>query len=174
MWNVLYPHFLVDSVVELSPERLRTLGIENLLLDVDCTLKRYALQEPEPEVMAWLNLLRGENFQLCLLSNGVGARIGQFASRVDLPYIAKACKPLPWGCRRAFLEFGFEPSKTAIVGDQIFADVMAGRFAGILTFLVTPIVPEEEHWFTRIKRPFEKIVLRSFRRAYPNGVWEER
>ena len=174
MWKVFYPHFLIGSVVEASPERLRTLGIENLLLDVDCTLKRYTLQEPEPNVLAWLNSLRDANFRICLLSNGVGKRIGQFADRVNLPYIAKACKPLPSGCRRALIEHGFDPLKTALIGDQIFADVMAGRLAGIRTFLVTPIGPEEEHWFTRVKRPFEKIVLRSFQLAYPDGIWKDR
>ena len=174
MLKVFYPHFLINSVVELTPERLRTLGIEYLLLDVDCTLKRYSNQEPEPDVKAWLKSLKDENFKLCLLSNGVGKRIGQFAESVQLPFIAKACKPFTSGCRRAFSEHGFIPEKTALVGDQIFADVMAGRLSGITTFCVTPLSPEEEHWFTRIKRPFEKIVLSSFRRKFPDGDWKER
>jgi HAD superfamily phosphatase (TIGR01668 family) len=173
MWKVFYPHFLIESVVELTPERLRTLGIEDLLLDVDCTLKRYSNQEPEPDVQAWLESLKAENFRLCLLSNGRGKRISQFAELVDIPFIAEACKPFQTGCRRAFTEYGFDPEKTALVGDQIFADVMAGRLAGIRTFRATPLSPEEERWFTRIKRPIEKIVLRSFRRKFPDGVWKK-
>lgn len=66
---------------------------------------------------------------------------------------------------------GFEREKTAIVGDQIFADVMAGRFAGIRTFLTTSIHPEEEPWYTRFKRPFEMLVMWSYRRKFPEGVW---
>ena len=38
-----------------------------------------------------------------------------------------------------------------VVGDQIFADILAGNLAGVFTILVTPIKPEQEHWFTRIK-----------------------
>ena len=41
------------------------------------------------------------------------------------------------------------PSQTAIVGDQLFADVMAGRLAGVRSILVDPIHPEEEPWWTR-------------------------
>ena len=47
-----------------------------------------------------------------------------------------------------------------MVGDQIFADVMAGRLAGIRSILVDPIHPEEEPWFTRLKRLPERFVLR--------------
>ena len=45
--------------------------------------------------------------------------------------------------------------RTAMVGDQVFADVMAGRLAGVFTILVRPIHPEDEPWFTRWKRPWE-------------------
>ena len=51
------------------------------------------------------------------------------------------------------------PLETAIVGDQIFADVMAGRLAGIRAILVDPIHPEEEPWFTRLKCLPERAVL---------------
>ena len=164
MWSIFRPHILVDSVVDLTPELLRRFGVENLLLDVDCTLKKYVNQEPEPDVCEWLEVIKNEGFRVCLLSNGVEKRIKTFATLVDLPYIAKACKPLTRGCRRAFVELKFVPAKTILVGDQIFADVMAGRLAGMRTVLVTPIAPEQEHWFTRIKRPFERLLLNSYKR----------
>ena len=47
-----------------------------------------------------------------------------------------------------------------MVGDQVFADVLAGRLAGIKCILVRPIHPEEEPWFTRIKRPPERLWLK--------------
>ncbi|MDO5308076.1 MAG: YqeG family HAD IIIA-type phosphatase [Planctomycetia bacterium] len=171
--SCFYPHYVVSSVVEITPERLATLGIQYLLLDVDCTLKRYSQQAPEPEIERWLDSLRAANVKMCLLSNGVGARIQSFARLVDLPYIAPACKPFTKGCRRAFNELGFVPTATAIIGDQIFADIMAARLSGVRAFLTTPLSPEEEHWFTRVKRPFEKIVMRSYFRRFPDGVWKD-
>jgi predicted HAD superfamily phosphohydrolase YqeG len=50
-----------------------------------------------------------------------------------------------------------------MVGDQLFADVMAGRLAGVHSILVTPIHPEEEPWFTRLKRLPERLMLRRVR-----------
>jgi len=51
------------------------------------------------------------------------------------------------------------PEQTAIVGDQLFADVLAGRLAGLFTILVRPTSPSEPLW-TRVKRPLERRVLR--------------
>jgi len=46
-----------------------------------------------------------------------------------------------------------------MVGDQLFSDILAGRLAGLFTILVRP-TSAEEPWFTRIKRPVERRVLR--------------
>ena len=52
-----------------------------------------------------------------------------------------------------------------MVGDQLFADVMAGRLAGVRSILVEPIHPEEEPWLTRLKRRPEQFVLGRLREA---------
>jgi HAD superfamily phosphatase (TIGR01668 family) len=150
----------VESVLDLGVDRLRELGLDAVLLDVDSTLKSYRSDAIDAEVAAWLDSLRAAGIGMCLLSNGRGRRIGRFAEGLKLPFVAKACKPLPFGCRRATRTMGFAPQRTAMVGDQLFADVIAGRLAGLLTVLVRPIRPEEELWFTRMKRPLERLILR--------------
>ena len=160
MLRLLTPTYRVSCVQDLTPERLRAIGVESLLLDADCTLKRYGSDECVPGVAGWLDALRREGFGLCLVSNGMGHRIGRFAGRLGLPYIAKALKPLPSGVWRAMGQMGFQPRYTAMVGDQLFADIMAGNWAGLTTILVEAIHPEEERWFTRMKRRPEKWLLR--------------
>jgi uncharacterized protein len=160
MFGFLMPDYRIASVRELTPQRLDDLGLKNLLLDADCTLKRYRSEEPEPGVVEWLDALRQAGVGLCLVSNGLGERIGRFADSLGLPYVAKALKPLPFGCRRAMRKMGFHRETTAMVGDQLFADVWAGRWTGLTTFLVEPIHPEEERWFTRLKRGPERWILR--------------
>jgi len=155
------PHYRMNSVLELDAAHLRRLGLDGLLLDLDGTLKDYgALEVPEP-VAAWVGKLQGEGLQLCLLSNGKTRRIERYARELGLPFVAKAFKPLPFGCRKALRLLGLERSRVAVVGDQIFADVLAGRLAGLRTFWVPPThSPAVEPWFTRIKRPLERWVLR--------------
>ena len=158
--RLLTPHLRVSSVTQLSLARLGDLGLDSLLLDADCTLTRYGVCEVGAEVAAWLAQARQGGIGLCLLSNGMGGRIRRLAERLDLPFVARACKPLPWGCWAAIRKMGFNPARTALVGDQIFADVMAARLAGVTAILVEPMHPEDEPWLTRLKRRPERFVLR--------------
>ena len=99
MCRFLTPHHRIASVLELTPQRLRDLGLESLLLDADGTLKRYSREECVPGVAEWLDAMRQAGFGLCLVSNGLGPRIGRFARPLGLPFVARAMKPLPLGCR---------------------------------------------------------------------------
>ena len=159
MLRLVTPHYRVSGVQELTPAQLRQWGFCALLLDVDCTLTRYRQSEAMPGVAAWIEELRRAEIGLCLVSNGMGPRIEDFAARLGMPFVSQAMKPLPWGVWSAVKKLDVPPSQTAIVGDQVFADVMAGRVAGVRTILVDPIHPEEEPWFTRLKRWPERVVL---------------
>ena len=166
MYELLTPHFFLKNVLELSATRLRSLGIDGLILDLDGTLKDYgAANIPDP-VMTWAAELKAEGFRLCLLSNGKTERIGRFAQALGVPFVAQALKPLPFGCKKALRLLGLDWSRVALVGDQIFADILAGRLAGIRTVLVPP-THTVEPWFTRLKRPLEKLVLRRLERHRP-------
>lgn len=160
MFRIVTPHIRVENVCELTPMLLQDLRLRALLLDVDCTLTRYRRTDVAPAVAAWIEELRTAGIGLCLVSNGMGVRIRRFAERLGLPCVAKAMKPMPWGVWSALRKLHSAANETAIVGDQVFADVLAGRLAGIRSILVRPIHPEEEPWFTRLKRLPERLVLK--------------
>ncbi|HTU93548.1 MAG TPA: YqeG family HAD IIIA-type phosphatase [Gemmataceae bacterium] len=159
MLSYLAPHLYLSSVLELDADRLSRLGLRGLLLDVDCTLKDHGATEFPAAVHAWVKMLRAAGLRLCLLSNGKPRRIGELARQLELPFVAQAFKPLPRGCVRAMKMLELAPQQTAMVGDQLFADVLAGRLAGLYTILVHPTSPHEP-WFTRIKRPIERLLIR--------------
>ena len=74
MFRIVTPHLRIESVLELDVPRLRDMGLDSLMLDVDCTLKSYGATDLRPEIFAWLDRLRGAGVGLCLLSNGRGGR----------------------------------------------------------------------------------------------------
>jgi len=160
MLRWFHPNLVLASVTDISPELLQTHNICSLLLDVDSTLKRYRATEIPPESIQWIETMQKAGIPLCILSNGRAYRIRPIAEQMGIPFVAPAMKPTPFGCQTAMKTMGFDPKSTAIVGDQVFADILAGKLAKIFTILVTPIHPEEEHWYTRVKRPFEKWVVK--------------
>jgi len=170
MFRWITPHYRVERVEQLTAERLGRFGLRALLVDVDCTLKRYRADEIPADVAEWVRGLVHRGIGFCLASNGRGRRIRRLAEKLGVPCLAKALKPLPFRLRRAVRRMGFPVEQTAMVGDQLFADVMAGRLAGLRTILVSPIHPEDEPWFTRLKRPAERLLLR--RMEIPEGSAE--
>jgi HAD superfamily phosphatase (TIGR01668 family) len=158
MLRLLTPHLYLSSIHELDAARLRALGLEGLLLDVDGTLKDHPATVLPAATVAWVKALDAGGIRLCLLSNGRGRRIGALAEALGVLFVAKAFKPLPFGCRAGLRKLELPAERVGVVGDQVFADVLAGRLAGLFTILVHPTSPEEP-WFTRIKRPLERRVL---------------
>lgn len=159
MLSLITPHIRVEHVLEIGPRLVRSLDLDGLLLDVDNTLKDHDAAEFHDEIVAWSRSLRQAGTRLCLLSNGRPRRIARLAFHLGVPYVARAFKPLPFGCRAGLRALDVAPGRAAVVGDQLFADVLAGRLGGLRTILVTP-TSSVEPWFTRLKRPLESRVLR--------------
>ena len=50
-----------------------------------------------------------------------------------------------------------KPTQIALVGDQIFTDVLGANRMGMFSILVDPI-EEKDIWMTRVKRPIEEYL----------------
>ena len=160
MLRLLTPDVRVRNVTELTLERLRAWELTALLLDVDCTLKRYRSEECTPEALVWLAALAEGGIGVCLLSNGLEERIGHFAAGLHVSYVARAMKPLPTGCRRAAPGNAFSAGAHGHGGRPAFRRRVGRALAGLTTILVEPLDPAEEPWFTRLKRPPERWLLK--------------
>lgn len=135
----LFPRKKFKNVTEITPEVLRELGAELLLLDVDNTIAPYKTLTLEKSVTDWAEGLKRAGVTLFIVSNNKGERPEVFASLLGIPYIKRAGKPSPRGVREALARTGTAPEKTALAGDQIYTDTIAANLAGVHMLLVEPI-----------------------------------
>jgi len=170
----LVPDLYVERIEDLEPRILQARGLHFLLLDVDSTLKDYRAQAFAPSIVTWTHELKRAEIGICLVSNGGEHRIAPLARQLGVPYVARAAKPAPYGCWRALQIMAASRRATALAGDQLLADVLAGKLAGLFTILVKPVRPELEPWFTQLKRPWERALLRRYRRRlrFVDGMHE--
>ena len=132
--------FLADNIYEISGEALERRGIRLLLADLDNTLVPYGVPLPDQKLIDWRDELRACGVTLFVLSNNRKEhRPRVFAEALGVPYIGHAAKPYKKSFRRAMEEMHVTKDQTAIIGDQIFTDVLGGNRAGISTILVKPI-----------------------------------
>lgn len=132
--------FVCDTIFDLSGEALAQKGITLLLADLDNTLVPYGVPLPTDEVRTWNESLKEAGVTLFVLSNNRHAdRPRVFCEAFGVPFIGHAGKPKPGSFYQAMEQMGVSARQTAIVGDQIFTDVVGGNRAGVTTILVKPI-----------------------------------
>lgn len=129
-----------DSIYDINLSALKAAGIRLLLADLDNTLVPYGVPLPTDEVRAWNGRLNEAGITLFVLSNNRHAdRPSIFSEGLGVPFIGHAGKPKMGGFFKAMEQMGVTAEQTAIVGDQIFTDVLGGNRAGVTTILVKPI-----------------------------------
>ena len=159
----LAPDFYFETYAGASVEFLKNAGIRALVLDIDNTLEPYENAEPGEAVLAWFSALAEAGISAAFVSNNGKERVERFNK--DLGNIAyyKAKKPFPAKIKRAMREMGVSKKETLFMGDQIFTDVLAARFAGIRVALVPPIKDKTDA-LTRFKRLLERPIMKRYHR----------
>ena len=132
--------FTAHDIYELSGAALEGRGIRLLLADLDNTLVPYGVPLPDERLKAWRDDLRAHGGTLFVLSNNRHEnRPRIFSEALEVPYIGHAGKPKTPSFYRAMERMGVTKEQTAIVGDQVFTDVLGGNRAGVSAILVEPI-----------------------------------
>ena len=158
---LLKPKIKLERITDISLEILKKYNINSLILDVDNTLSTHHGHILTDGLEVWLDLMHKNGIKLIILSNSKEARVKPFAEKIELPYISLGLKPLPFGYFRALKASKSKRRETAIVGDQIFTDVLGGNAVGVNTILLTPILLESTAGF-KFKRKVERLVFKLY------------
>ncbi|SES63714.1 YqeG family HAD IIIA-type phosphatase [Anaerobranca gottschalkii] len=159
IFKKLTPDLYLNTIYDLDVDKLKKKGINAIITDLDNTLVGWNDPNPDAKLVKWFDNLKNHGFKVAIVSNNSENRVAHFAKQVGLPFISKAQKPRRSPFKKALEILGSKKEETAVLGDQIFTDVLGGNRTGLFTILVIPINPKE-FIGTRIVRQCEKIVLR--------------
>lgn len=162
----LYPKFYLKNVKEITTELLTKNNIKGLILDVDNTLidKECTLLEQADE---WCKDLKKQGIKICILSNTANKKKAEtVAQKLDIPYLYFGKKPLKMGFKKAKKLLEIENNnEIAVVGDQIFTDILGANRVKMIPILVQPI-STKDLWYTKIKRPIEDLIIKRYLEKY--------
>lgn len=167
MKNKLKPDMFLNTIYELDTASLKAHGINAIIVDIDNTLVSWNTKEPDDKVYELVYRLGTEEFKICILSNGTRKRVEEFNKCLKLPAVYKAIKPSKTAFIKAMKLMNSAPANTAVIGDQLFTDVLGGNRLGLFTVLVAPISEKEFIW-TRIVRRLEKRILKKYSQLSKN------
>ena len=135
----LLPKIIVPELTDISAELLRSRGVKLLMLDFDNTIVPYTTSTPTEKMQSWLESMTESDIQLCVVSNSRKDRVKIFCARYGIPCITHANTPLSSGIRECMEKFRMDPTKCALVGDQIFTDTLGANCTGVTSILVKAI-----------------------------------
>ncbi|NLX70931.1 MAG: YqeG family HAD IIIA-type phosphatase [Clostridiales bacterium] len=159
MFKKLKPNQMVESVCDIKLDELMKRGISNIIIDLDNTLIPWGEEYIIPEVYQWIKAGQEMGFKFCIVSNGSFKRIRHFASKFGMLAASKRGKPLSRAFKNAMMTLEGNKHNTAVIGDQIFTDILGGNMLDLYTILVEPI-SKKEFIGTRIMRFFEKTIAK--------------
>ena len=88
---------------------------------------------------AWLGAMQASGIGLCVVSNSRKPRVVTFCEKYGLDCITHAKKPFSRGIRACLTRYALDPAACALVGDQIFTDVLGANCAGVQSILISAI-----------------------------------
>lgn len=133
------PNRAAADIFEVTPESLSERKITLLLMDLDNTLAPYSTDTASPELKAWIGAMKAAGIEPFLFSNNKGDRPEIFAKQLNVEFVKLARKPKQGTLREVLAKKEAEPCRTAIIGDQIYTDVLCGSMGGLYTIVVRPI-----------------------------------
>ncbi len=153
-----YPTYTFDRVENIPYELLEENNIKLILIDMDNTLidnkGRYS-----KELKKWVKEVKAKKIKVYIISNSISeTMVKKVSKELGMRYYYKARKPALKGYKYIIDEMKVDKENILMVGDQLFTDICGGNRFGIKTILVKPI-NKKEIILSKIKRPFEKIIL---------------
>ncbi len=155
--QLLTPDQHVEALSQIDLEDLGRKDIEAIICDLDNTLVPWGSDDISASTVDWLEQVRDE-FKVAVVSNALSDRVKRLSERLGVPAIGGATKPRRRGYRRVLKTLSASPQRTAVVGDQLFTDVLGGNRMGMCTILVEPL-SERDFPLTKILRFVERKIL---------------
>ena len=153
----LYPKAYFEKVEDITIQFLIKNKLKVLILDVDNTLVDYEKNLSE-SIINWAKELKGQGTKLYILSNSNDkAKVKRIAETIDIPYEYFGIKPLNRGFLKIQKVVQEKPEQIAVVGDQIFTDIIGANRCKMFSILVDQI-DEKDFWYTSWKRPIENKI----------------
>ncbi|MGN1096105.1 MAG: YqeG family HAD IIIA-type phosphatase [Eubacteriales bacterium] len=163
MKNYFIPDYMFENIYAITPEFLMSLGVKALVLDIDNTLVTYGTAEPTEEIISWVRGMESAGLYISIASNNHKERVDKFNERLGVFTMYESGKPSKRAVNTAAEHFSVSPKECAVIGDQIFTDVLCASRAGAFSILVTPL-KYKENLFFKFKRLCEKPFIRAYKR----------
>jgi len=171
MFSSYKPNWMIESIYQITPEQLKSVGIKVVLTDLDNPLIAWDYPDGTIELRNWLQAMRQADISVVVVSNNSAQRVSRVTDKLGVSYIARALKPFSFGINRACKQLNVDKKEAIMLGDQLMTDVKAANSAGVWSVLTKPVVVTDG-WKTRFNRFFERKIMKYLQKKHSDMKWQ--
>lgn len=167
------PKYRYKSVLDITTADLIKMGVRAVALDIDNTICNDGRTNCIAGLEVWLKALQEAGIKAMIISNAMPRRPKIVSKALGIPFIASAKKPKPRTLILGAEMMSVKITELAMVGDQIFADVMAANNCGAVAILVDPL-PGKTRFplFYATRRRRSKPIIKEFEKLHGYGYYD--
>ena len=160
MFEALIPDVYVENVYTIDVyDLMEKKKIKGIIVDLDNTLVPWGKKHLDQKIISWINQVKKSGMKICIVSNSSSAHVSEMGNQLGIPFFFSRYKPL----KRPFIEamkmMNTKNTETAVIGDQIFTDILGGNRLKLLTILVYPIKRHDALGTRLIYRILERKIM---------------
>ena len=168
------PKYRFKSVLDITVEDLNKINAKAVALDIDNTICNDGRTNVIDGLTEWLETIQNAGIKAMIISNAIGKRPKKVAESLGLAHLSYAKKPKAHKLIKGAKLMGVKIEEMAMVGDQIFADVLAANTCGAISILVDSLEGKTRFpLFYANRRRKEKPVIAEFEKLHGYGVYDE-
>lgn len=165
MLQYLMPDAYVERVDVINIENLKEKKkIKGLIVDLDNTLVPWGKKYLDQKIIDWVQQVKKYGLKICILSNSHSGHIQEIGEKLEIPFYSSRYKPSIRPFKEAIKIMNIEQEETAVIGDQIFTDVLGGNRLKLVTILVHPLEQKDSLGTRFIYRTMEHFFMKRWLR----------
>ena len=157
----LFPKMYKKDIYHIPYGELKKKNIKCLVFDFDNTLVPSFQKNWDQKLEKLMEKLDKQKFIIIILSNNTKKRFLQFQKKFNIRIITLAVKPLPFRFKKICKEYHLKASEIAMIGDQMFTDVLGANRVGMYTILVDPLEKKDLR-ITSLNRKLEQWIKKKY------------
>lgn len=159
MKKLFIPEWYTENLHSTDWKAVKELGLKLVFLDIDNTLEPDGSYQPGPETIDLVREIQDNGLAVCVLSNAKPGRAAVFCEPLQVPYLGLAAKPFTHKLTAYLKEHGFKAENCLMIGDQVFTDLLCGKWSGCRTLMVKSLGGEES-FYVKAKRILERLLVK--------------
>lgn len=158
--KIFKPNLILKSVDDIDISYILNKGYKLVIFDMNNTIIDYYTTDISTRAKELIKKLKENNITVYILTNSFNENhVKEVANTLNVKYIHKAFKPLPFAISKILKKENIQKNKTIMIGDHIFTDVLNANLCKIDSILVEPL-NKKEKLHSKLTRKIENIIIK--------------